>query len=103
MTDTAEIDARIDAVCAELGIEPLPWQRAYLRAVMRGERPVIVRGRKAGFTTLQRIATDALARLDGTDEAAVSLMTGLSREEIRDLVGDYPDDTTTDTEGEGEA
>lgn len=50
-----EVDARIDAACAELGIEALPWQRAYLRAVMRGERLALVRGRRIGFTTLQQI------------------------------------------------
>ena len=54
--DERTVDQRIDQACAVLGVEIHPWQREYMRAVMSGEEIIVYRGRRGGWTTVQRLA-----------------------------------------------
>lgn len=51
-------EADLDRVTAAMGITLLPWQRQYLLAVMNGESVVMSRGRRMGWTTVQRVAKE---------------------------------------------
>ena len=57
--EIAKVDRIIDAASAVVGATLLPWQRDYLRAVLSGQHAVIVRGRRAGHTTVLRIFDEA--------------------------------------------
>lgn len=46
------MDERIAWAEKALGITLLPWQRQYAESILRGDRVVLLRGRKAGWTTV---------------------------------------------------
>ncbi|WP_295103117.1 hypothetical protein [uncultured Microbacterium sp.] len=56
------IAARFDAMCANLGIEPMPWQRDLALAALRGEIPTTSRARRAGWSTVHRLIDTARGR-----------------------------------------
>jgi hypothetical protein len=56
MTD--DLADRVDRAAAAAGVELLPWQRVYLRAVMSGDLIVWHRGRRGGWTTVHRVAAE---------------------------------------------
>lgn len=62
-----ESDAKIDAAADALGVDLLPWQREWLRATLNGQHVVAHRGRRAGWTTVQRVAEQILPPGVGRD------------------------------------
>lgn len=56
-----KIDAKIGAAHEALGLALLPHQREWVRAVLAGERIVVNKGRKAGWTTAHRVALQDLS------------------------------------------
>lgn len=49
------IAARLDETARRMGLYLLPWQRDVAVAWIDGERPAVVRARRAGWSTLARV------------------------------------------------
>lgn len=50
---------RLEIAERRLGVELLPWQRAWALRALDGEHQVILRGRRAGWKTLLRVVEGA--------------------------------------------
>ena len=59
------IGARLDLAMAGTGIVLLPWQRDLAIRLLDGEQLTLLRGRKAGWTTIERAVTRAWAQSAG--------------------------------------
>jgi hypothetical protein len=57
----------IEDAARALGVELLPWQREIGQKILDGERIMVLRGRRAGWTTLARVIDRAATKENGNE------------------------------------